>query len=59
MDSLGAEFKVGELAIRSDDLGPTMIIDDVFSAAGQVWLRFDCDGGSTTWPGSLFLAVGA
>jgi hypothetical protein len=59
MDSVGAEFKVGERAIREDGIGPTMVVDDVFSAAGQVWLSFECDGGDTKWPGSLFLAVGA
>jgi hypothetical protein len=59
MDSVGAEFKVGGLAIRNDGLGPTMVIDDVFEGAGQVWPRLECDGGQTTWPGSLFLAVEA
>jgi hypothetical protein len=59
VDPVGAEFKVGGLAIRNDGLGPTMVINDVFSGAGQVWLSFECDGSDTKWPGSLFLAVGA
>jgi hypothetical protein len=54
-DSVGAEFKVGNRVIRNDGLGPTMVVDDVFSAAGQVWLSLECDGGDTKWPGSLFL----
>jgi hypothetical protein len=58
-DSTGTEFKVGGLVIRSDGLGPTMTIDDVFEGAGQVWLRFEKDAREGTWPGSLFLAIGA
>jgi hypothetical protein len=56
---MNCEFEVGGLAIRNDGIGPTMAIDDVFTEAGQVWLSFECDGGRTTWPASLFLPVAA
>jgi hypothetical protein len=48
-------FKVGGRAVRNDQLGPTMIVDDVFTEAGIVWLRFKCDDGETTWPAELFV----
>ena len=38
---MNSEFKVGELAIRNDLLGPTMIVDDVFTEAGIVSLKFE------------------
>jgi hypothetical protein len=49
------EFQVGGLAIRNDGLGPTMIVGDVFHESGMWWLRFECDGGRSCWPASLFL----
>jgi hypothetical protein len=49
------EIKTGDVVVRSDRLGPEMIVDDVFKEADIVWIKFECDKGESTWSGALFV----
>jgi hypothetical protein len=49
------EIEAGDRVTRSDGLGPTMVVDDVFEDAEHIWLKFKCDDGASTWPATMFV----
>jgi hypothetical protein len=50
------EIEAGDKVTRSDRLGPTMVVDDVFEEAEHIWLTFKCvERGERAWPATMFV----
>ena len=49
------EIEVGDRVTRNDRLGPTMIVDDIFTEAEIIWLTLTCDEDQRPWPATLFV----